>query len=47
MIMKNVETRIVVDEHIMAGKPIIRGTRVTVESIIKRMAEGLTVRDII
>ncbi len=39
--------RIVVDERIMVGKPIINGTRITVESIIKRLAEGFTTKELL
>ena len=39
--------RIIVDEHIMLGKPIIKGTRITVEAIIKRLAEGLTIKELV
>lgn len=36
--------RIVVDEGVMCGKPVINGTRITVEAIICRLAEGLKYR---
>jgi len=39
--------RIVVDERIMVGKPIISGTRITVEAIIKRLAEGFTTKELL
>ena len=32
--------RIEIDPAIMLGKPIIRGTRVTVELILRKLAEG-------
>ena len=34
--------RIEVDPKVMMGKPVIRGTRVTVELILRRLAEGAT-----
>jgi uncharacterized protein (DUF433 family) len=34
--------RIVVDRKIVAGKPVIKGTRVPVDAIILRIAEGQT-----
>lgn len=33
--------RIVVDPQILAGKPIVRGTRISVELVLKRLAEDL------
>ncbi len=32
--------RIVVDPAVMMGKPVIRGTRITVELILRKLAEG-------
>ncbi len=39
--------RIVVDPKIMAGKPIIRGTRIPVDAIIHRIAQGEEIKDIL
>jgi uncharacterized protein (DUF433 family) len=39
--------RIVVDPKIMAGKPIIKGTRVPVDAIIHRIAQGEEIEDIL
>jgi uncharacterized protein (DUF433 family) len=39
--------RITVDPKVMAGKPVIRGTRLTVEYILNLLAHGATVEDII
>lgn len=39
--------RIVVDPKIMAGKPVIRGTRVPVDAILHRIAQGETLDDLI
>ena len=39
--------RIEVDPEIMVGKPIIRGTRITVELIVRRFADGYTLADIL
>lgn len=39
--------RIVVDPKVMVGKPVIKGTRITVESIIGRVAEGWTFGEIL
>jgi uncharacterized protein (DUF433 family) len=34
--------RITLDPKIMLGKPVIRGTRITVELILRKIAEGAT-----
>jgi uncharacterized protein (DUF433 family) len=34
--------RITVDPAVMLGKPVIRGTRITVEMILRKLAEGAT-----
>jgi len=44
---KPLEERIIVDERIMVGKPIIKGTRVTVEAIVRRLAEGYTTKKLL
>ena len=44
---ENNKVRIIVDEKVMVGKPIIKGTRITVEAIIRRMAEGLTIKELL
>jgi uncharacterized protein (DUF433 family) len=38
---------IVVDPKVMVGKPIIRGTRITVEFILERMAAGDSVENLL
>jgi len=42
-----VEERITVDPAILAGKPVVRGTRLSVEFVIGLMAEGWTEADIL
>jgi len=39
--------RIVVNSKVMVGKPIIRGTRISVDAIIRRLAEGMSLREIL
>lgn len=39
--------KITADPHILGGKPIIRGTRISVELILSLVASGLTINDII
>jgi len=41
------ETRIVVDENILTGKPVIKGTRIAVEFIIDLLAHGWSEEDIL
>ena len=38
---------IVSDPHVMMGKPVITGTRITVESIIEKLAAGETIEQIL
>lgn len=39
--------RIVTDPKVMMGKPVIEGTRITVELILTRLVEGRSVADIL
>lgn len=39
--------RIISNPNIMPGKPVIKGTMLTVEIILKKMAEGATSEDIL
>ena len=39
--------RIVVDPKIQVGKPVIRGTRLTVELMLQMIAVGCTTREIL
>jgi uncharacterized protein (DUF433 family) len=39
--------RITVNPNVMVGKPVIKGTRLTVEFILNLLAHGATVTDII
>ncbi len=41
------ETLIVSDVNVMMGKPVVRGTRITVELILEKLAAGETVAQII
>ena len=45
--MTMVEQRIVLDPAILAGKPVMRGTRLSVEFIIGLMADGWSETDIL
>ena len=39
--------RITINTKVMVGKPVIRGTRLTVEYILNLLAHGATVTEII
>ena len=39
--------RIIVDPKVMAGKPIIRGTRIPVDVILHRVAQGDNIQEIL
>ena len=39
--------RIEIDPKVMMGKPVIRGTRITVELILRKLSEGATEADLL
>ena len=39
--------RIEINPRVMMGKPLIRGTRVTVELLLRKLAEGATEEDLL
>jgi hypothetical protein len=39
--------RIEINPNVMLGKPVIRGTRVTVELVLRKLSEGATEADLI
>lgn len=43
----NYKDRITSDHKVMLGKPVIRGTRITVELILRKMSEGATTQDLL
>ncbi len=45
--MTMVAGRIEVNPEVMLGKPVILGTRITVELILRRLSEGATAADLI
>lgn len=42
-----VTDRINIDPKVMLGKPVIRGTRITVELLLRKLAEGATEADLL
>ena len=45
--MATADERIVLDPTVLAGKPVVRGTRLSVEFIIGLMADGWSEADIL
>lgn len=45
--MLNIQNYIESDPKIMMGKPVIKGTRITVELILEKLSEGETVEDLL
>jgi uncharacterized protein (DUF433 family) len=41
------QDRIEINPKVMLGKPIIRGTRITVELILRKLGEGATYQDLL
>lgn len=44
--MEDLLERILIDPRVMAGKPVIRGTRITVDLILELLAAGLKPEEI-
>jgi uncharacterized protein (DUF433 family) len=43
----NYQDRIVIDSKVLVGKPIIRGTRISVEFVVDLLGRGWTVEQIL
>lgn len=43
---KEIAPRIVVDEQVRFGKPVIKGTRVPVELVVGKLAGGMTFEEV-
>ena len=39
--------RITIDPNVMFGKPVLRGTRITVELVLRKLGAGMTVDEIV
>jgi uncharacterized protein (DUF433 family) len=44
---ENLLKRIVVNSKVMVGKPVIKGTRISVDAIIRRLAESMSLKKIL
>ncbi|NPV87176.1 MAG: DUF433 domain-containing protein [Anaerolineae bacterium] len=42
-----IHTRIEINPKIMFGKPVIKGTRITVESLLRKLAGGMSIEEIL
>ena len=45
--MNNLNNLIISDPNVMLGKPVIAGTRITVELILEKLASGETIEQLI
>ena len=45
--MQNFEQRIEMNPAIMVGKPVIKGTRITVENIVTELSAGYSFEDVL
>jgi len=43
----NYKGRVISNPDIMLGKPIIKGTRITIELIIKKLSEGMEINELL
>jgi uncharacterized protein (DUF433 family) len=46
VVMQELLKRIVIDPQVMAGKPVIRGTRITVDLVLELLAAGMSPEEI-
>lgn len=44
--MEELLKRIIIDPKVMGGKPVIRGTRISVDLILELLASGMTPKEI-
>ena len=44
--MREIASRIVVDEHVRFGRPVTKGTRVVVDLVVGKPAGGMTVGEV-
>lgn len=41
------QSRIEIDPDVMLGKPVIRGTRIPVEIVLRKLSDGATTQDLL
>jgi len=42
----NYTNRVAINPDVMLGKPVIKGTRITVELLLRKLSEGMTVDEL-
>ena len=47
MTVMDYKERIITDPNIMLGKPVIKGTRITVELILRKLSEDITIEELL
>lgn len=45
--MKELKDRITIDPKIMVGKPVIKGTRITVDLVLRLLTQGMETEEIL
>ena len=45
--MTDWKKRIVIDPNVMLGKPVIAGTRITVEQVLRKLAASMSVEELL
>ena len=45
--MENLHNRVEINSSIMFGKPVIKGTRITIESILDELAAGYSIPEVL
>lgn len=45
MHMKEIAPRIVIDPNVRFGKPVLKGTRVSVDFVLRKIAGGMTIEE--
>ncbi len=45
--MEKLIERVEINPDIMMGKPVIKGTRITVEIILKKLSQGISIEEIL